>query len=184
MICSHGSMSRPGCGRRHRHSYIFRTNCSGSRVGCFVKELQAARLPLQRKAFQKNLQRAKGILVTARPFALPRAGDIQDLDLVFAHEISNQLRAVFSRNFRCVDKFVRTLKLLATLNREFRSATQLCKVNDDRAIGILHVLECALGKTPVLQFFERITTRNSAELIHASGRTPAATFDPMFQGNV
>ena len=99
---------------------------------------------------QEELEHAKSIIVAARPLTLPRAGDVQDVDLVLAHKIDNRLRGVFDGHLRRVDQFVGAQQLLAAFNCEFSSAAQLFKINDERRVGILDVLQSALGEAPLL----------------------------------
>ncbi len=126
----------------------------------------------------------KRVIVAASPFALPRPGNIQDTNLLVVDEIDNCCCRLLNRHFRCVNKLVRTLKLLAAVECEFRSTLQLRQVKNHRSIGFSHVRKGSLRKTAVFQFCDRIPIRNLTEFIQPPGRTPAAAFNPMFQREI
>ena len=48
---------------------------------------------------QKSFERAERIVVAFCPFALARAGDVEDVDAILAYEITNQLRSLVGRKF-------------------------------------------------------------------------------------
>src|SRR4029077_8988770 len=50
--------------------------------------------PLVRNRMQKNFERAERIVVASCPYALARAGDVEDVDAILAYEITNQLRSL------------------------------------------------------------------------------------------
>jgi len=123
-------------------------------------------------------------MITLSPFALAWAGDIEDIDLVFAHKIENQFHRVFGGNFASVDQFIGSLLLDATLHSVISSAAQFLKVKNHRPVRIFHILQGAFGKTPLRQFFHRIAIRNPTKFIETSGRTPAAAIDSMLQRGI
>jgi hypothetical protein len=65
-----------------------------------------------------------------------------------------------------------------------RAAAQFVEVDNHRGVGIFDILHCALDKTSVLQFFDRISVGNSAELIQSSRRTPTAALNSVFEGSI
>ena len=146
--------------------------------------LQAARLPLQLQSWQSDIERAKRVIVTMRPFALARARDIERRNLFLAHKFGDELRSALRGKFRGIDQLVRPVLLDAKTNCLLSAAAQLVEINNRRGVGIFHILHCAFDKTSVLQFFDRISVGNSAELIQSSRRTPTAAFDPVFQCDI
>jgi len=103
---------------------------------------------------------------------------------VFAYKIDNQVCRLLRGDVRRINQLVRTLKLLATLDRVFSAAPQFVEVNDNSPFRIFDILQSALGETPLLQFFYRITIRNPAKFIQTSGRAPSAAIDSMFQRGI
>ena len=146
--------------------------------------LQAARLPLQLQSWQSDIERAKRVIVTMRPFALARARDIERRNLFLAHKFGDELRSALRGKFRGIDQLVRPVLLDAKTNCLLSAAAQFIEVNNQCGVGIFDILHCALDKTSVLQFFDRISVGNSAELIEASHRTPTAALNSVFEGSI
>jgi hypothetical protein len=126
----------------------------------------------------------KRVSVTLRPFALARTRDIERRDLSFAHKFSDELRGALHGTFRGIDQFVRPMLLDAKMNCLLSAAAQLVEVDNHRGVGIFDILHCAFDKTSVLQFFDRITIWNSAELIEATRRTPTAALNSVLERGI
>jgi hypothetical protein len=115
---------------------------------------------------------------------LAGTGHIKDVDFVLADKIGNQARRIAGRNFGRVDQQIRPLLFNAETHGLFGAADQIAEVKDSGSRGISHVLQRPLAESTVFQFPERITIWDSAELIEASSRTPAATIDSVLECNI
>ena len=146
--------------------------------------LEATRLRLHLQSWQGDIERAKRVIVTLRPFALARAGDIERRDPFFAHKFSDELRGPLHGNFRGIDQLVRPVLLDAKMDCLLSAAPQFVEVNNHRGVGIFNILHCAFDKTSALQLFDRITLGNSAEFIEPSRRTPTAAFNSVLEGSI
>jgi hypothetical protein len=141
-------------------------------------------LPGAGHPLRKGVQRARSVIVSLRPFALARSGNIQDIDLVSANKISDQLRSFCGGNPRGIDQQMWTLLRNTELNRLLRAALELPGINDHCPVRILNVLQSALPEPAGRQFAQRITIWNSAEFVQTPRRTPATAFDPVAQRDV
>src|SRR5207237_5903477 len=79
---------------------------------------------------------------------------------------------------------MRPFLLDAKTNCLLSAAAQLVEINNHRGVGIFDILHCALDKTSLLQFFDRIAIGNCAELIQSFRRTPTAALNSMFECSV
>ena len=103
---------------------------------------------------------------------------------MFIDEMADRVRRILGWCFHRVDDLPRPFELLAALDGELRSIAWLTETNDDCAIGIFDVLQCAIGETPLLHFSKRVAVRNFPKLIEPPGRTPSAAMDSVLERDV
>ena len=95
------------------------------------------------------MQRARRIRVSFRPFALPRAGNIQNGDLVLVHKIGDQVRCILGRKSRRVDQFMRPIEFKAETYCLLGTAAEFPGINDDSSVGVFHVLKRTFAEIAV-----------------------------------
>src|ERR1043166_7079293 len=79
---------------------------------------------------------------------------------------------------------MRPVQLLAALDGESRSTARLIEIDHDGTVGVLHVLQCAIGEAPLRQLLKRVPIGNSSNLIEPPSWTPATAIDAMFERNI